>query len=381
MRIALTITDLDPGGAEQCLVHLACFLANRGHEIEVLALGSTPRRSLGTTPQRDALIEPLDRLSIPWKCGPARRSTSLLATTRWLRVELNRLQPQIIQSMLFHANFVTALANFGHDVLHIGGARVAQTQRLRQLAQRWAVRKMSKLVCVSQSVADHCQQTEGIPSHKLMVIPNGIADQREHEPDAVPPALQACLPTLQTPFFLFVGRLSEQKGIMALLQQVDSLLDPLPNHHFVLLGDGPLKENLQSLIQAAQNGSRVHLLGWQPAAQSWMRHAEMLLLPSNFEGMPNVVLEAMQAGIPVVSFDVEGMTELLGQRSIQVVSGSIEQFIERVHHLANDAKLASEVVRENRQRLADNFRLEDQLAKYEKLYEKLLSTSTKLAEK
>jgi glycosyltransferase involved in cell wall biosynthesis len=369
VRIALTITELDPGGAEQCLVHLACYLKGRGHEVEVFALGATPHRTLGASPQREALTEQLDRAGVPWKCGPARGAASVLTATRWLQTELIRMQPEIIQSMLFHGNVVTALANRRLKKPHIGGARVSQTQWWRRQAQHWAVGKMRMLVCVSQQVADHCQQIEGIPRQKLVVIPNGIAERKNQDPSTRPTALQACLPSPQTPFLLFVGRLNQQKGIDALLQQLDAILEPLADYHFVLLGDGPMMQTLRDLIQASQCGPRVHLLGWQPAAHTWMPHARLLLLPSRYEGMPNVVLEAMQAGIPVVTFHVEGISELLGEDNLQVVTDGIPQFIRRIHQLSTDSTLARKLAQQNMQRVAENFRLEDQLAKYERLYQ------------
>jgi glycosyltransferase involved in cell wall biosynthesis len=207
------------------------------------------------------------------------------------------------------------------------------------------------------------------------VIPNGVAEHSNQKPDSRPPALLSSLPSPQTPFLLFVGRLSQQKGIEPLIEQVDKLLEPLPNYHFVLLGDGPLMDQLGALIQASNHRSRVHLLGWQPMAQSWMPFASLLLLPSKYEGMPNVVLEAMQSGIPVVAFNVEGIAELLGENSIQVVTDGLPQFIQRIHQLALDSRLAGQISQHNKQRVAEDFRLEDQLAKYELLYEQLLAAS------
>jgi glycosyltransferase involved in cell wall biosynthesis len=375
VRIALTITELDPGGAEQCLVHLAKHLSAHNHQVSVFALGPTPFKSLGKSPNRDALTEQLDRANIPWKCGPARGVLSIFAVTRWLRAELDRFQPDIIQSMLFHGNLVTALANRGRETPLLGGARVSQTQRWRQIAQRWTASRMKKVVCVSQSVANSCEHVEGIPAQKLVVIPNGVIPSDE-QVTTRPEALQGCLPSTDTPFLLFVGRLSDQKGIAPLIEQADSLLEKLPDHHLIALGDGPLKDSLQNQLQTTKHGSRVHLLGWQPAAHQWMKFAKLLLLPSKYEGMPNVILEAMQSGIPVVSFNVEGVEELLGKENIQIVSGSLSEFISRVHQLSIDSVLSSQLAADNRRRVAEDFRLDDQLAKYEELYLQLLDTSS-----
>jgi glycosyltransferase involved in cell wall biosynthesis len=369
LRIALTITELDPGGAEQCLVHLAILLANRGHDVKVFALGPTPLNRLGASTDRSRLTDQLDRANIPWECGPARGMLSLPKAMRWLKEQLQQFQPGAIQSMLFHANVVTALANRTLACPHFGGARVVQPTRWRRLLHRWAASKMTKLVCVSQRVAEHCEQIEGIDSRKLLVIPNGVDLEPTRLNDCGrPQLLSSCLPTTDCPFVLFVGRLSEQKGILPLIEKADELLELLPNHHLVLLGDGPLRSRLEDTIQQREYAARIHLLGWQPDATLWMRHADLLLLPSLYEGMPNVVLEAMSVGCPLVCFDVEGIDELLGPANSQVISTNMTELIQRAHRLVNDNELRAALVQDNLSRVQSQFSLVTQLAKYEALY-------------
>lgn len=366
MRIALTITELDPGGAEKCLVQLAIYLAGRGHEVEVIALGPTPNSSLGSSPNRTLLTDQLTQAGVPWKLGNAAGLLSLPRVVRWLRTELQRIQPDIVHSMLFHANVVTALANRKLAIPHIGGARVGQPSRLRRSAEAWAAGRMHKMVCVSQGVATQCAGS--IAQDKLVIIPNGIpAAEFSLSVCDRPAELRQILPNDQTPYFIFVGRLSKQKGILPLMKKVDLLLDEVPDHHMILLGDGPLRSEIQESINESRNATRVHLLGWRPQASPWIAHSRALLLPSRYEGMPNVVLEAMSVGRPVVVFAVEGVAELLGEQSEQIVHGDLEQFIGRVHQFANSDKIASLGV-ENRKRAEALFRLEDQHAKYEQLY-------------
>lgn len=373
VRIALTITELDPGGAEKCLVQLAIYLAGRGHEVEVIALGPTPNSSLGSSPNRTLLTDELTQAGVPWKLGNAAGLLSLPRVVRWLRTELQRIQPDIVQSMLFHANVVTALANRKLAIPHFGGARVGEPSRLRRMAEQWAAGRMHKMVCVSQEVANQCAGT--IPQDKLVIIPNGIpAAEFSLAVCDRPAELRQILPSDQTPYFIFVGRLSEQKGILPLITKADLLLENLPDHHLILLGDGPLRSEIQESLSKSRNATRVHLLGWRPQAIPWIAHSRALLLPSRYEGMPNVVLEAMSVGRPVVVFAVEGVAELLGEQSEQIVHGDLAQFIGRVHQFANSDKIASLGV-ENRKRAEALFRLEDQHAKYEQLYLDCLRSS------
>lgn len=382
MRIALTITDLDPGGAEQTLVQLACYLKRRSHHVQVFALGETNGKTLGDSTLRACLKDQLQQAGIPWLCGRARGITSLPACTNWLQRKLADFGPELVQSMLFHANVVTTLANRRLGLPHVGGARVAQPQYVRRRIQRWAVNGyMDKLVCVSHSVAQECITKERIRADKIVVIPNGISITEESplHSHLKPPTLIRCLPSDETPFFLFVGRLAKQKGIDLLLRRVDQLLQPLPEHHLVIVGDGALRDQLRAIIDHTSCGNRVHLVGWHPKPLDWMRHAQAILVPSLYEGMPNVVLEAMSIGRPVVAFEVEGVSELLGASLQQIAApGDFSALIKNAMELGRDQSLANSLGRKNFDRAFHEHRLEDKFALYEQLYQNLLSRNPEI---
>ncbi len=194
---------------------------------------------------------------------------------------------------------------------------------------------MQRVVCVSQDVARHCIEQEGIDASKVVTIPNGIDTQAIRAIEAsqlcsgqaiVPPHSPA-IPlrkhcgckvvrtrrTRQRAPCCFRGRLHPQKGVDRLVAQADGLLNELPEHHLVIMGGGPLDAQLRAQQSQLTHRDRLHLVGWQPSTLEWMRRAELLLLPANYEGMPNVVLEAMAVGLPCVTFAVDGSRELLGE--------------------------------------------------------------------
>ncbi len=371
MRIALVITELHPGGAERCFVNLAIYLTKQGHHVQIWELWPPPPAD------KNVLTEQLNAHGIIWKSGGAVKPWHFPSVTRWLRSELAAFQPDVVQSFLFHANFAAALATIKLNTLLFGGARVRQPERWRQRIQRWSTKRMCKLVCVSQGVYDHCQQAERIAPTKLVVIPNGIdramLDNRT--------ATNCCWTTLGLPIsarvLLFVGRLDRQKGVDLLLRHADTLLAALPQHHLVLMGEGALREELQSLRQKSLERDRIHLPGWQAQAIDWMRMSEVVLLPARYEGMPNVVLEAMAVGKPVVAFNVEGVSELLGENSgtklQSIAPENIDAFISSVQQLAENRTLAASIGRENHIRAVQAFDLDLQLAKYEVLYRQFTS--------
>ena len=137
MRIALVITELDPGGAENCLTQLACHLAKQGNEVRVYAIGPPPIAA------QDRLLRQLKDHQVPVEfCVPTGGQRSLLAfprIVRWLRRHFRQFDPEVAQSMLFHGNLATAIAVDTSRTRFFGGVRVRQPERFRWWLQRWSV--------------------------------------------------------------------------------------------------------------------------------------------------------------------------------------------------------------------------------------------------
>ncbi len=368
LRILLVITELDPGGAERCLVNLAIYLVSRGHNVRVLALGPEPHG------KGRLLVDQLERHRIDVDFGGARSILSLPRLVLWVRRFALEFRPDITQTMLFHANVVGGLAIPNGVGLRFGGVRVRQLERWRCWLERWAMRSMRRVVCVSQDVADHCAKVQGISTERIVVIPNGFDfESRKEGISSIPPWQSLAIPT-GVPTLLFVGRLHPQKGIDQLLSKMSNWMDSHPTAHFMILGQGPLEANLRIQIGKMKCGDRVHLVGWQASPEVWMRHATLLVLPTLFEGMPNVVLEAMGNRLPVVAFEVDGIRDLLGPRGNREAdsqiapAGDFDVFLQRVSHLSEETDLRNACMESNLLRVRRDFDLNAQLARYQRLY-------------
>jgi starch synthase (maltosyl-transferring) len=231
---------------------------------------------------------------------------------------------------------------------------------------------MAKVVCVSNSVKQWCISAERVLPAKLEVIPNGI------EIATKPAAIQLSEFGIaeNARILLFVGRLTVQKGVDELLDRVPKLLAKLPNHQLVLLGDGPLRARADATSELPEIKGRMKVLGQSDEVRAWMGRSEILLLPTRYEGMPNVVLEAMGEGLPVVTTRVEGVVDLLGdaQEMQAVEAGDWDRWLDQVVHVANDPGLRDGLGRFNRARAETEFCLETQMEKYESLYQHVLET-------
>jgi starch synthase (maltosyl-transferring) len=354
MKIDLLITELEPGGAERCCVALAIFAQQRNHSVRVISLGKRPDSSL------DALVRQLESQNVPVHFLDANPRTPPWTVRRRLLALLTTSRPDIAQGFLWHANWLGASAYHKLSVPFFAGVRVTEPRRWRAWLSRSWIRKSRKIVCVSHDVAQWCHRFEGAPMEKLIVIPNGIEpiDFTRPCPDPRHSAKDRIL--------LVVGRLTEQKGMDALMRWVPRLLEELPEHQLVILGDGPLRASLEHQRSKMACADRIAILGRVDSVHDWMAHAEMLLHPARYEGMPNAVLEAMAHGLPLAAFRVEGIEELLGDATDAqtVPKEDWPDWVDRVIEIGRDRELRRSLGSANRTRAETVFRLEDQLARY-----------------
>lgn len=365
MKIDLLITELEPGGAERCCAALAQFAQLQKHPIRTISLAHRP------SPGKDQLVRQLEQQNIPVHFLNASPWTPPSIVHRRLLALLSSNPPDIAQGFLWHANWIGASAYSSKNIPFVAGVRVTEPRRWRAWLSRIWIRKSRKIICVSRDVAAWCRDFEGAPPEKLVVIPNGIEPidftQRAFDPR----------PSPQDRVLLFVGRLVHQKGIDGLMRVVPRLLQALPEHRLVVLGDGPLREMVQQSCDASPWADRISIEGRVDNVSAWMRYSEILLHPARYEGMPNAVLEAMAHGLAVAAFRVEGMEELLGaamdEQSVPLEDW--EGWLDLIIGLGRDSSLRSNLGTANRERAESEFRLQGQLSKYLDVWSKSLAVS------
>jgi glycosyltransferase involved in cell wall biosynthesis len=361
-RIAFCITDLDAGGAERSLVQIVKRLDRNRWEPFVFCL-SGPGELVGAL--RDA--------GVMVACLGANKRQHVGVVWRLAR-RLKKLRPAIVQTFLYHANITGRLAAKAAGVPHIvSGIRVAEKRSQFRLwldhATCWMV---DRHVCVSRDVAAFSADTGRLPADKISVIPNGV-DAAElasaSRADLTPLGIPTGARTL-----LFVGRLDPQKGPFLLLMSVKDLLPIYPELHVLFVGDGPLREELRAWVQRAGLESRIHFAGRRNDVPSLLRAADLFVLPSAWEGLPNVLLEAMAAGVPVIATAVEGVSDLLvdHETGLMVPPNSPRDLAGAITVLLA-SPLQSRKMAESAQHVAaERFKWKEIVAQYEHLYEGLL---------
>jgi len=367
IKVTLCTTELAVGGAEQALVELALGLDRERFQVQVVSLRPAPPAP------RDRLVRRLGEGGIEVEYLGAKSKLSGPRTLMRLRKLLRLQRPDVLQTFLFHANVLGPMAAKRAGVPHVvTGLRVAErSRRWRAWAEARASRSVAKHVCVSQAVAKFAHEEIGLREERLMVIPNGVDAQRFASARSADVQRMGILPGRR--LIACVGRLDRQKGLDRLMAIAPQLLSRLPEHDLLLVGNGPEHRMIESVAREKNIAPRVHLVGWQDDVPGILSASEMLVLPSRWEGMPNVVLEAMASGLPVVAMRVEGVEEILGESaSEQVVDqGDTAGFLSRLVEILEDCDLAVSLGERNAARVVSEFSWPRAVEQYAALYESL----------
>jgi GalNAc-alpha-(1->4)-GalNAc-alpha-(1->3)-diNAcBac-PP-undecaprenol alpha-1,4-N-acetyl-D-galactosaminyltransferase len=287
---------------------------------------------------------------------------NLLLKTRRLRAKLTEIAPDVVLSFLTQTNVITILATRGLSVRTIISERNdpklqhhrRRVELLRRLLYRW-----SDLVTANTHAALDSLQ-EYVPEGKLAFLPN---------PVAIPPARENA--SFTAPTYLSVGRLVPQKGIDTLLKASAEALQHLSGWRLAIIGDGPLRAQLQALAQELEIAERVDWLGQVSDPFPYLRAAQFFVSTSRFEGSPNALLEAMSCGLAAVVTDASpGPLELVGngEAGIVVPANDVEATAAAIMRLATDGELRASLGKAAAQR-SEPHRLDTALATWRELIE------------
>lgn len=362
-KIAFCITDLDPGGAEWALFHIVTRLNKQkwGPQIFCLSAGGE-------------LVERFREQGIPVSCYGAKNSKDLRVFS-WLTSELKKFAPKIVQGFLFHGNIVSRIAGYRAGIpIRVAGHRVAERQK------RWHLRidRLTKSlvhhhVCVSRGVADFVKSKLKLKSHQVSVITNGVdINQEVAKQNSIRQELGL---SETTRIILAVGRLHPQKGFAELIEVFKAVANEIDDTHLLIVGDGPEKPKLESRLQRSNLESKVTLTGFRTDVPELMSEAEIYVLSSRWEGMPNVLLQAMLWELPIVATDVEGVSELIQDR----ISGRVVKPYDAIglwksmRDLLQDEKSQVSYAENAKATLYQDFTWEKIVHEYDLLYSSLLN--------
>ncbi len=243
--------------------------------------------------------------------------TSYAAAWQFGRI-LREQRVRILHSHMFHSSLLASPLGWACGVpVIIETPHVAERWRKGWMKGHfWIDRLVGKCVtryiAVSQSNANYLVKTKGLPRDKVITIRNGC-DLANFSPDRpAHPDLRKTLGINNEDLILLVpARLEPQKGHAVLLKALPSVLREFPRIKVVLVGEGRLRRDLEQQAEALGLSSNIMFVGFQSKMADWYAFADLMVLPSFFEGLPLVAIESLAAGCPVVATEVDGTPEVV----------------------------------------------------------------------
>ncbi|HEY7158878.1 MAG TPA: glycosyltransferase [Gemmataceae bacterium] len=245
--------------------------------------------------------------------------------------------------------------------------------RLYERLDRFHLRWMDHVVCVSEAQAAKARRA-GVRPERISVIYNAIDAARFQEPDERYRAkLLRYFRQPRTHIIGAAGRLSPEKGFDVLIEAAKLVLSEHPSAGFVVFGDGAERARLQQQINAVGIGSSFVLAGFRADLDRFLPHFDLMVLPSHTEGLPNAVLEAFGAGVPVVATAVGGTPEIIedGESGFLVPAGDAAKMAERVSVSLDNAAELPEMGRKGRMCVQEKFGFAMQAHLYRELFARL----------
>ena len=352
-RILYLVTTLGVGGAERSLIELLARLDRSRFQPWVCTLIS------GGALVRDLRTSGVDVFELGVEPGAAE-----LLGLRLIPL-LARLRPDIVHSRLILSNL---WARCGRMV----AARVINEERGLALdrphwmtrVNRWTERLVDVHVANSQAVATQMQRRDGIAPERIRVIYGGV-DTTRFSPAAEDVTKEVDI--------LSVTRLERYKGIFDLLEALAPLARERASLHCVIAGDGSERAALERRRDELGLQRVVSLVGYQADVAALLRKSRIFVLPSHEEGLPNAVMEAMAAGLPVVATAVGGTTELVvdGQTGRLTPARSPAELAAALRVYLSDGSLARSDGAAGCERARQRFSVQRSSADYESLYAEL----------
>lgn len=362
-RILQIIPTLDRSGAEKQLALLAAGLPRDAFDVHVCAL----QRGGPLTADLEQAGIPVTVLDKAWKFDPA---------AFWrLRRHIARLKPDLVHTWLFTANAYGRVAARAAGVHHlVASERCADHWKAwHHLAiDRRLARHTDAIVVNSRGVSEFYSE-HGLPVDKLRLIYNGIAPAA---PSGV--TREQLLSELKLPpgtrLIGAVGRLWPQKRLKDLIWAADLLQAIRDDVRLLVIGDGPQRKALERYSRLCHVADKVLFLGMRHDVPRLMPHFDLLWLASGYEGLPNVVMEAMACGVPVVASDIWGNRELVvhGATGYLVPIGDRANFGRYANKILDDSALAARLGTAARERMAREFTIEAMVERHAALYREIL---------
>ncbi len=232
---------------------------------------------------------------------------------------------------------------------------------LRRFLMRRAFAASDAVICNSRTMRDYAIHEYGAPPARSHVVYNGVDRERFAVERGASPTWAAGT----------VGRLERQKNLSLFLDVALRVVRSRPGSRFAVVGEGSLRRRLESEVAGKRLAGVVAFPGTRDDVAGFLSDVEQFWLTSDWEGTPNVLLEAMAAGVPVVATDSGAVSELVrdGETGYVVARNDPEGFAEKSLRLFSDAGLSRRFGEAARRRVGEQFSIETMVRETLSVYE------------
>ncbi len=352
-RVVFLLQDLKFGGTQRQTLELARRLDREKFQVEVWLLMAGD----DLTPMAVNWGIPLVWLSRRDSVGPA----SLLQLWRRLRGNSIDLMMLLTAVPNIWGKLVGRLARVP---IIVSNCRGGAPQRQHEA---WLWPLAHHIICNSLAEAEILTGSYGIPADRVTVILNGVDQEFCQSPRGAPSG---------PPMILSVGRLEPAKDQNTLIEAFRLVAADHPEAQLWLVGNGSRRENLISQAARYDLAGRVQVFAGRPNLRPLFQEASVFALSSWEEGLPNVVLEAMVAGLPVVATRVGGLPEVVrpGRTGWLVPPGDVPALAAALSHLLSDPATSQAFGRAGREQAARDFSLASMVRSHEEIFMSLVKS-------
>lgn len=321
MKIIQVMPDFGLAGAETMVENLACGLAAEGHDVLVISLYDLHTAITDRIENRGIKIEYL---------GKKRGFDPSIV--KKLQKIIKAYQPDVIHTHRYVLPYAF-IASIGMKV-----KRIHTVHNIAQKEQTKIGKAINKVlfrhfkvipVALSEEVQKTIEQVYEIPVYRIPVVFNGIDLSRCKVKESY---------TKKKLFkVLHIGRFMAVKNHTVLLRSFARFAQQHTDVRLELLGDGELKEEMMRLAQELNLMEKVEFAGLQSNVYPWLHDADVFILPSEFEGMPMTLIEAMGTALPIIASDVGGIPDMLAdKKEALLIQPKEECIIEALELLYNN---------------------------------------------
>ena len=366
MGLTFLIPTLDQSGAEKQLSLLACGLKQQTiWDLDVVALtrGGPFQQVL------EANGVPVTILNKRGKIDPF--------CWRKLRAHLKSRQPDLLHTWMFTANAYGRLAAGRKPAFRtLVSERCVDSWKShwqRQLDRR-LIARTDRLLANSEPVAEFYREL-GYPEKMISVIPNGVEVKPRDEALRKKLLAEWKLP-VDARIVGYVGRLAPQKRVRDLIWAFQLFRQLTDNVYFVIAGDGPARDDLQEFAAQARCDHLIRFVGHRAEGAELMNAFDQFWLASDFEGMPNSLMEALAAGVPSIASDIPANRQLIapGETGELFPVGDSLALAQLADRLLSDTARAAAMSERAVRQMSDEFSIPAMIDRHQALYEAVLSS-------